>query len=511
MSLVGAGPGDPGLLTLRGKAAIERADVVLYDYLASSALLSALPVIGQERIHVGKRAGAGHSQQLDINALMVKRALLGQRVVRLKGGDPFVFGRGGEEAQACVAAGVPFEIVPGVTSAIGAPAYAGIPVTHREVASCVTFVTGHEREAADGSSADSAASDERVDWHALAQLRSTLVVLMGVQRVARWSKALIAGGRAADTPVAFIRWGTTPRQHVLTTTLEEATAAVHASGLAPPAVAVIGKVVELADSLEWFSGRPLFGHVVALTRAAKGGDDSAAERLRQAGAVVIRLPLTQQEDRGEERLDACFRALSATDLVFTSANGVRAVRRSLERCSLDARSLHGVRTWAVGPATAGAMRRELGLAADIVAAVATGEGLVAEAKRVGVSGARFLFPAAEQARRVVPEGLAALGASVDEVAAYATVPTTSAVSRLLTAQEEGLSLITLASPSATSALVTALGAAGLALDTWPVAAIGPTTAAAAVAAGLKVSVIAKPYSMVGLADAIIGAAEDGAI
>lgn len=506
VSLVGAGPGDPGLLTVRGRRAILEAEVVLYDHLASPALLSAVDVPGQERIHVGKAAGLAFAGQEAITALMVRRASAGQRVVRLKGGDPFVFGRGAEEAQALVQAGIDFEIIPGVTSVHAAPALAGIPLTHRDFASAFTVATGHER--GDGK------GDDGVDWEAVAKVGGTVVVLMGVAQVARWAEALMRGGREAATPVAFVRWGSLPRQEVLVTTLARAAEDVAAAGLRSPAVAIVGEVVSLRPTLMTLERQPLFGQVIGLTR--EGDDEASFEALERLGAALHHVPLTRQRlTDGVDLLAARLAAVGRegghgfSDLVFTSRNGVKAFRAALDRSGRDARALAGVRTWAVGPATAAAMRELLALAADEVPTRATADGLVAHAEGVGVAGCRFLFPAAAAARRVLPEGLARLGAGVDEIAVYETVPEPSAPGRLLTALEEGLTLLTVASPSAVQALAAALDTAGIPRDHVPIAAIGPTTAAAAQGAGLDLSVVPERFNLEALAAAIVAAGREG--
>ncbi|MBL8786433.1 MAG: uroporphyrinogen-III C-methyltransferase [Deltaproteobacteria bacterium] len=567
VSLVGAGPGDPGLLTVRGRKAIQDADVVLYDHLASPALLSAVDVPGQERIHVGKAAGVGFSSQDAINALLVRRASQGQRVVRLKGGDPFVFGRGAEEALALYAAGIAFEIIPGVSSAFAAPALAGIPITHRDHASAFTVLTGHEREDGDvarvpdgstegqpGSTRPSAATAEgqpgstrpsavtaegqpgstrpsaAIDWEHVGKLGGTVVVLMGMKEVARWTASLIRGGRGPETPVAFVRWGTLPRQEVLVTTLGAAAADVAARGLRSPAVAVVGDVVTLRPALMTLERLPLFGQVIGLTR--DGDDEPAFESLERLGAALHHLPLTRQRlidlPNGVPALAARLAAPtptatpsapaapsasssgpSFTDLVFTSRNGVKAFRAALDLAGVDARALAAVTTWAVGPATALAMREVLTLSADHVPERATAEGLVALASSLGVAGRRFLFPAAAGARRVLPDGLAALGAVVDEVAVYETIPEPSAPARLLSALEEGLTLLTVASPSAVSSLAAALDQAQLPRAHIPVAAIGPTTAEAALRAGLDVAVVPEQFNLEALAEAIVEAGRAG--
>jgi len=496
--LVGAGPGDPGLLTIRGRRALEEADVVLYDHLASPSVLAAVDVPGQERIHVGKAGGVAFSDQAQINTLMIKRAQAGQRVVRLKGGDPFVFGRGAEECEALAAAGVPFEVVSGVSSVHAVPAAAGIPLTHRALASAFTVVTGHERDP-DGDASV-------IDWARVGQEGGTVVVLMGMKHVARWSEGLVRGGRAPETPVALVRWGTLARQEVVTTTLGEAASA--ARGLASPVVAVIGEVVRLRESIAWRERLPLMGQVVGLTREAD--DEASMDALADLGAALYHLPLTRKQATANDKgLDDHLIARDFDELVFTSANGVHAFRAALERTGKDTRALAGVRTWAVGPATAKAMRAELALAADEVPTRATADDLVALARERGVVGRRFLFPAAAGARRVLPEGLRALGAIVLEVACYETVPEPSAPARLLSAIEEGLTLLTVASPSACAALAGALDAAGLTRDAIPLAAIGPTTAAAARDLGFDVRVVPERFRLDALADAIADAARQG--
>jgi uroporphyrinogen III methyltransferase/synthase len=520
VSLVGAGPGDPGLITVRGRRALLEAQVVLYDHLASPALLAAVDAPGQERIHVGKADGINFSSQEDITRLLVKRAALGQRVVRLKGGDPFVFGRGAEEIEALVTAGIDFEVIPGVSSAFAAPALAGIPVTHRDFASSFTVVTGHERQ--DG--------ERRVDWAALARVEGTIVVLMGVGNVGLWAPELIAGGRAAKTPVAFVRWGTLPRQEVLVTTLANAAADVAKSGLRSPAVAIVGEVVDLRERLMSFERRPLFGHVIGLTR--DGDDDSHFQSLEHFGAALMNVPLTRKSML-PEGLRAIAGRISArispaseashpptdearplTDLVFTSANGVLALRDALAQAQLDTRSLAGLTTWAVGPQTGAAMWELLALRADHVPPRATAEGLIAYTKSLIDSGLlpgprHFLFPASARARRVLPDGLDRLGAAVTEVAVYDTVAEPTAPTRIVSAIEEGLTLLVVASPSAVESLAAALDVARIPRTRIPVAAIGPTTAQAAREAGLEVAVVPDSFNLDALAAAIAEAGAAG--
>lgn len=511
VSLVGAGPGDPGLITVRGRRALEEAEVILYDHLASPALLSAIPPGAeragrlQERIHVGKADGVDFSSQEDIIRLMLKRARAGQRVVRLKGGDPFIFGRGAEEIEALVEASVPFEVIPGVSSAHAAPALAGIPLTHRDWASSYTVVTGHERS--DGAG--------RVDWRALAATPGTLVVLMGVRTAPVWTCALIAHGRSPDTPVAFVRWGTLPRQEVVTTTLGEAATTVATARLRSPAVAVVGEVVRLRETLKSVENQPLFGHVIGLGRDVD--DEASFRELERLGATLRNLPLTRKTwlEAGLDAVAALLRAEGAfTDLVFTSANGVSAFRLALERAGLDLRALAGVSTWAVGPRTEAAMWERLGLRADHVPDRATAEGLVSHARALVGSGLdlgprRFLFPSSARARRVLPDGLRSLGATVLEHAVYDTVPEPSATANLISALDEGLTLITVASPSAVAALAEALDLGQIPRDQVPLAAIGPTTADAARAAGMRVAVTPDTFNLAALSAAIAEAGQKG--
>lgn len=500
VSIVGAGPGDPGLLTVRGRRAIERADVVLYDHLASPALLSSVEVAGQERVHVGKMGGGRSVEQGALNDLVVKRAKSGQRVVRLKGGDPFVLGRGGEEALALAEAGVAFEIIPGVTSAVAAASFAGIPITHRGLATGFAVVTGRGR-----------AGDPDVDWSALASGETTAVVLMGVKTVATWTAKLMAAGRAPQTPVAFVRWASLPSQRTLITTLERAAEDVTKHGMSAPAVAVVGDVVDLHQTLAWREQKPLFGCVLGVTHD-RAEDLAAFEPLTDLGAVVLHLPLTckgptLQAPVLAERIVAD----AYTDLVFTSANGVRAYRRALTSSGLDVRHLAGKTTWAVGPGTARAMGAVLALNADQIPTIASGEGLLAHAKAIGVEGRRFLFPAAVGARRVVPDGLAALGADIDEVAVYETRPDPAAPARIETAFEQGLNMLTVASPSGVRALASALEQLDIPRDRVSLAAIGPTTRAAAVSAGFRVTVVPHQSSYPDLAAAIVLAARAGTL
>ena len=471
VALVGAGPGDPGLLTRRGAELLAAADIVLYDSLAEISLLDLAPVAAT-RHFVGKRPGAPMPQQ-EINDLLVHHGRAGRRVVRLKGGDPFVFGRGGEEAEALAAAGVAFEVVPGVTSAVAVPAYAGIPVTHRGLATSFTVVTGHSRHAVDSDT----------NWEALAQVGGTIVVLMGVAHRAAIASRLEAGGLAGDTPVAAVQWGTRPDQRTVRTTLS----GLAAIELEPPAAIVIGSVAGL--DLSWYESRPLFGRRVVVTRARDQASPAAA-LLRELGADALELPTIAIDDPvdGGAALRAAAARLASFDwVVFTSAN---AVERTLAAVR-DARAFGGARVAAVGPATADALTRH-GVVADLVAERFVAEGLL----DVWPAGAgRVLLPRAAVARDVLPEGLRARGWTVEVVDAYRTVP--AQPSEQERAAVAGADAVMFSS----SSTVTNFLAMGVPVPPV-VACIGPVTARAAEAAGLHVDAVADESTVESLVAAL---------
>jgi len=486
--LVGAGPGDPGLLTRRGAELLARAEVVVHDRLVAPELLDLAPPSAL-RIDVGKRPGAGPHRQHDINALLVEHGRRGAEVVRLKGGDPFLFGRGGEEAEALAAAGVPFEVVPGVTSALAAPAYAGVPVTHRGISTSVTVVTGHVGDpSAPGG----------VDWAALAKAGGTLVILMGMATRAEIARELVAGGRSPATPVLVVRWGTTPEHRSVRCTLGE----LAGVALEPPCVIVVGEVAGL--DLGWFERRPLYGVTVVVTRARRQADAMAAA-LAQAGARVVCLPViavADPADGGRGLALAAQRARAYDWIVFTSANAVE----RFTACLRDGRDLGRARLGAVGRATAEALARA-GLVADLVPARATAEDLVqampsAPAVPAGGDTGRVLFPRAAGAREVLARGLRAKGWLVDEVEAYRTALATPADGATPDAIEAArqADVVTFTSPSTVSAFVQLAGAGS---QPRVVACIGPVTAEAARTAGFGVDVVAADQSASGLVDALV--------
>jgi uroporphyrinogen III methyltransferase/synthase len=491
--LVGGGPGDPRLLTLRGKECLERADLVVYDRLVDPALLDLAPA-GAERIYVGKQADRHAMRQEEINRLLVERGQAGQRVVRLKGGDPFVFGRGGEEAAALAAAGVPFEVVPGVTSAVAVPAYAGIPVTHRELTSSFAVITGHE---------DPERAESRLDWAQLATGIGTLVFLMGVGSLEGIAHQLIAHGRSPTTPVAVIEWGTRPTQRTVVATLADVADAVQRAGLGPPAITVVGEVVGLRATLRWFDRQPLFGKRVLITRTREQAGTLAAQ-LRERGALPIELPTIRTEPPVDWAAvdDALDRLASFAWVVFTSANGVRYFCERLWTRGQDLRALHQARVAAIGPATAEALA-QWRLRADLVPTAYVAEAVIAALAPRLEPGQAVLLPRAEAVREALAAGLAAAGARVEEVAVYRTGPDGDAErARELLASGQ-VDVVTFTSSSTAQNLVALLGdQAPTLLAPVRIASIGPITSATARDLGLKVTIEASEHTIPGLVAAL---------
>ncbi|ADV66108.1 uroporphyrinogen-III C-methyltransferase [Deinococcus maricopensis] len=477
VSLIGAGPGDPGLLTVRAVEALRRADVVLFDYLANPELLRHCPQA--ETIYVGKKGFSEYIRQEDINALLVQKAQEngGQRVARLKGGDVYVFGRGGEEAEACARAGVPFEVVPGVTSAIAAPAYAGIPVTHREVARSFAVLTGNTQEGD--------AHYERLSGV------DTLILLMGVRNLRAIARDLIGAGRAPETPAATVQWGTTPRQRTVTGTLQTIADEVERAGLEAPAITVVGEVVRLRDTLRWFDTGPLLGRRVVVTRTREGNSDLAGV-LRARGADVVELPLIRYAPSGD--LPTLYRTLSQLGtyswVLLTSNHAVEELFRQLDEMGLDARAFGAARVAAVGPATARALERH-GIRPDFTpgtpGAAHLGGDLPASAD------ARILHLASHIAEDALEEALGARGLNAERVELYRTEPAEPTDAELQALRDADV--VTLASGSAARAL------ADLAGTDFPVAVMGPQTERAARAAGFTHVTVAADATLDALADA----------
>jgi uroporphyrinogen III methyltransferase / synthase len=495
--LVGAGPGDPGLLTLRGKECLEQAGVVLYDYLANPALLQYVPA-NAERIYVGRRGRGQYQDQADINRLLVERAKAGQVVVRLKGGDPFIFGRGGEEAEAVAAAGVAFEVVPGVTAAVAVPAYAGIPVTHRTLASTVTFVTGHE---------DPSKQATVMDWPRLAGTSGTLVFLMGMKTLPVIVSRLREEGRSPETPVAAIRWGTRAEQQTVIGTLQDILAKTKAARLEPPTVIVVGEVVKLREQLNWFEKRPLFGKRIILTRAQEQAREFS-RLLAAYGAEPIEFPTIeivppaswQGIDQGIARI------ADYQWLIFTSVNGVRPFMDRLRVAGKDCRALAHLRICAIGPRTAHELSQH-GVTPDVVPSEYQAEGVLTALAAHDLRRKRVLLPRAEVAREILPEQLRERGAEVDVIVVYRTVAPVADVSLLKRQIEEGkIDVVTFTSSSTVRNFVEMMGGAEqarrLAAQTT-IGCIGPITAGTAEEFGLPATIVPAENTVPALAQAIV--------
>jgi uroporphyrinogen III methyltransferase/synthase len=476
--LVGAGPGDKGLMTARSLELIARADVILHDKLIPDGALDGAGA-DAELVDVGKIGGAEQVPQETTNELLLRHARAGREVVRLKGGDPFVFGRGGEEAQLLRANGLDFEVVPGVTAGVAAPAYAGIPVTQRGVSAAVAFVTGHE---------DPAKPDTLLDWPALAAFPGTLVFYMGVRSLGRIAEQLVAGGRPASQPVAVVQRGTFADQRTVSGTLADIASLAAAAEVKAPAITVVGDVAGLHDELAWFGAGPLAGRTVAVTRARAQASPLAA-RLRALGASVVEAPAIRIEP-----LDATLPDLSSFDLLcVTSPNGAR---RLLELCR-DARDLRGPAIAAIGPGTAEALRAG-GIAADIVPARAVAESLVEALADRPVR--RALIARAEKARDVLPDALRERGADVEMLALYRTVaePLTDAAR----AAALGADYVTFTSASAVRFFIEAAGRP----EGPAIVSIGPITSDALREHGLEPDIEATEHTPDGLVAALLEAA-----
>jgi len=490
--IIGAGPGDPGLMTIRGVECLETADVVVYDYLVSAEILRRAGTDAR-LVYVGKIGGRHNIAQEDLNQILVEEALKGNTVARLKGGDPFIFGRGGEEAEALEEAGISFEIIPGVTSAIAVPAYAGIPLTHRAFTSTVAFVTGHEDPAKDESS---------IDWKGIASI-GTLVFLMGVKNLSRITDALMRQGRDPATPVALIRWGTTPDQETLTGTLGDIAALAEKHGFAPPAICVMGEVVGLRKRLRWFEKRPLFGKGVVITRPERQAEELAA-LLRERGARVISFPtieIVPPEDSGD--LDRAIRHIEEYQwIIFTSANGVRSFFQRFLDLRGDVRDLRGIRICTIGPATRACVEG-YHIPVDLVPGEYLSEGVVGAFRDLDMTGKKVLLPRADIAGDVIPEGLSALGARVDVAVAYRTVSPAGDGREIRELMESGkVDVLTFTSPSTVHNFMDIVGGREAIPDHVKIACIGPVTERACMEAGLRVDIMQGPYSIPGLVEAI---------
>jgi uroporphyrinogen III methyltransferase/synthase len=494
--LIGAGPGDPSLITVKGAECLKKADVVIYDYLSNPRLL-AFCGPGAEKIYVGKKGSQHTLEQEEINKLIVDKAAGGKIVARLKGGDPFVFGRGGEEALALVEARIPFEIVPGITAAIAAPAYAGIPVTHRDLTSTFALVTGHE---------DPTKDESAIDWAKISTGVGTIAFYMGVKNLPRIVGQLIKHGRSADTPVAVIRWGTKPQQQTITGTLANIVGKVEAAGLKAPAITIVGEVVKLREQLNWFEARPLSGRSIIVTRS-RAQSSKFVEVLETLGAEAVEMPTIKIADPADfGPLDKAIDDIGSFDwLVFTSVNAVgRFIDRLLTR-GRDIRDLKGIRICAIGSATADEVRKYY-LRVDMVPPKYVAESVVESLKKAGeIKGKRILLPRADIARSLLPDEICRLGGEALEVDVYRTVleeeADSEAIERLL---EGGIDLVTFTSSSTVRNFAQILGKDRLEkIRTKTLfASIGPITTETAKELGIPIRLEASQHDIPGLIEAI---------
>ncbi len=495
--LVGAGPGDPGLLTLKGRQLIQEADILIYDALVSSQLLR-FAKSECEKIFVGKRGGKPSVSQETIDHLLIEKAKEGKTIVRLKGGDPFIFGRGGEEALLLAQAGIDWEVVPGVTSAIAAPAYAGIPLTQRNFTSTVTFLTGHE---------DPEKESSNMDWPSLGQQTGTLVFLMGISNLGSIIAKLIQYGRSAQTPCAVIMWGTLPRQKTVVGNLSNILIKVKESGIGAPSIFVIGEVVQLREQLQWFEKRPLFGKRVLVTRSREQASTMVG-LLEQLGAEPIEFPsLRLASPEKWQEVDQAIQNISKFDwIVFTSVNGVKIFFERLRTLDKDVRALKGVRIATIGEVTRQAIEDKM-LKVDLSPSEFVSEALLEAFKNEGpLQNKKFLLPRADQARLVLPEGLRQEGAEVTELAMYRTLPDISDDKKTLVQEilEKPVDWVTFASSSTVKNFVEGFGDYLKKIKgTFKIASIGPITSATVRELGLTVDVEAQTHTIPGLIEALV--------
>ncbi len=494
--LVGAGPGNPDLITVKGLECIQNANVLIYDYLSAPALLIHASKTA-EKIYVGKKGGHHTISQDEINNLIIEKAQMGKTVTRLKGGDPFVFGRGGEEAEMLLKNKIPFEVVPGITSAIAAPAYAGIPLTHRQFTATVGFVTGHE---------DPKKNRSRINWKALVDGLETIVFFMGVKNLPNIVANLVDNGMSDQTPVALIQWGTTPRQVTVSGELNNIVERVQTAGLKPPAITVVGEVVALRQSLNWFENKALFGKRILVTRAREQASDLSRE-LADLGAECLEYPMIQiasPDDIGP--LDRAIEALSSYDwLIFTSVNAVDAFFNRLFIKGKDIRSIGHIKTAVIGPATQKKLLKN-GITSDIVPETYRAESVIAAFSKEDIKGKRILLPRAREARPILPVELTKMGARVDEVGVYCTRAVDEYADQLILALEKKrIDLITFTSSSTAKNLKKLLPENRMSalMDGVAVASIGPITTQTAISLGFDVHVTAENFTIPGLIQTIV--------
>ncbi|MBF0572745.1 MAG: uroporphyrinogen-III C-methyltransferase [Desulfamplus sp.] len=515
--LIGAGPGDPQLITIKGMECIKKADVVVYDYLAAPALLKYAKKDAQI-IYVGKKGGDHTMSQDKINELLADKGKQGLLVARLKGGDPFIFGRGGEEAETLIEAGIEFEVVPGVTSAVAAPAYAGIPLTHRDYTSSVSLITGHE---------DPLKEESSIKWDTLAKSGSTLVFFMGVKNLPNICEQLIKNGKSPDTPVALVRWGTTPKQQTVSGTLSNIVQKVMEAKLKPPSLIVVGEVVSLREQMQWFEKRPFHGKRIVVTRAREQASDLVAS-LTELGATCIEIPTIKVIPPSDNSpLENAIENIKTYDwLIFTSVNGVKFFFDTLFKMGKDVRILGHLKFACIGPVTKEELQGH-GIICDVLPESYRAESIVdafqglnsqgVKGKEIDIKGKRVLLPRAKEARSVLPEELTKMGAIIDEVTTYITEQVVDAKEELLKLLEKSsddensdIDIVTFTSSSTVKNFKALLPEDKFSelMKGVTVACIGPITADTAIAEGFKPDIIATEYTIPGLVNAMVEAVKN---
>ncbi len=493
--LIGAGPGDPELITVKGKESIEKADIIIYDYLASPELLKHAADTA-EIIYVGKKGGDHTLSQEKINQLLIEKANQNKIVARLKGGDPFIFGRGGEEAEELKKAEIDFEIIPGVTSAIAAPAYAGIPLSHRKFTSTIAFITGHE---------DPEKKTTSINWEALTKI-GTIVFLMGVKNLPNIVKQLKNNGMNPETPAAVIRRGTTPEQKTVIGTLETITQKVKKAGIKAPAIILMGKVASLKDTLNWYEKRPLFGKTILVTRARHQAS-RLVKKLNQLGASCVQYPTIRIMPPSDYKpLDTALQKLNTYQwIIFTSVNGVSSFFERLFTKGLDARALGGLKTASIGPATAKKLK-SYGIKSDIIPESYVAESIIEAFSRHNIKDKKILLPRAKEARTILPEQLKNMGAIVEEITSYKTEPSKENTSILMEMLEnEKIDIITFTSSSTVKNFKAIIpeDKFNQLTNKIKIASIGPITTKTAKKLGFKVNIEAKEFTIEGLCQTIL--------
>ena len=490
--IVGAGPGDPGLLTINGLDSLKSADVILYDRLVDESVLDFVNP-NTELIYVGKLPGYKENPQTEINRLLVSKAKQGKIVVRLKGGDPFVYGRGAEEANILHAEGIPFEIIPGVSSVIGVPAYAGIPLTHRGISSSFTVISGREA---------SCNTESNIDWDSIASNKGTLVVLMGAENINDITKKLILSGKPAETPVALISHGTKSTQRTVSSTLGNVNKFSKECSIESPMIMIVGEVVSLRKTLQWFDNRPLFGKRILITRAYSQSA-KLSQLLHERGAIPIVIPTIAIEQLSSyDKLDNSLKNLHFYDwIIFTSSNAIDIFFERLRAIGLDARALNGVSVATIGPSTSNSLHRQ-GITVDFTPETFTSSDIVNELSSGIHPGNKVLLPQSDISGDLLNNGLSGMGVSVDSVTVYKTRTDVSSKTKIDRILGSGVDVVTFTSASSVKNIRNLLNGDITQLSDMIVACIGPTTAAAAAKLGLKVDIIGKEFTINGLIGAL---------